>query len=182
MTTRRLPPVKGMWAIPVDINCSEPQKDFVMTEAKRILAKLGPDLNLPDFDAAQIPGEWQGVRRVPQEKAAKWTKEEQYAELANDTSDSPVVLYLHGGAYIVCSIETHRPLTARIAEGSNARLFAVEYRLAPQHPFPAALVDAILAYKYLIDPPPGALHTAVDPSKIVIAGDSAGVCFKLLHR
>ena len=62
-----------------------------------------------------------------------------------------------------------------MAKDSGGRVLAVQYRLAPQDEFPAALVDAVLAYKYLIDPPEGALHKPVDPSRIVIAGDSAGV-------
>ena len=175
MTSRPLPPVKGMWSIPVDIKCTESQKEFVESETRKVLAKLGPGIELPEAHIEDLHAEWQAVRRVPEEKSARWTREEQYAELATDMPDSPVILYLHGGAYIVCSIDTHRPLTAKLAEVSNARVFIVSYRLAPQHQFPAALLDAILAYKYLIDPPPGALHTAVDPKKIVIAGDSAGV-------
>lgn len=64
-----------------------------------------------------------------------------------------------------------------MARDAGGRVLAVQYRLAPQDEFPAALVDAVMAYKYLVDPPKGALHKAVDPSKIVIAGDSAGVRF-----
>ena len=177
--------MKGIWAIPVEVQCTDSQKKFVEAEAQKIITKLGPGMEIPETHAADLHAEWQGVKRVPDDKAARWTKEEQYAELETDTADSPVILYLHGGAFILCSIETHRSMTARLAEGSNARVFVVNYRLAPQHQFPAALIDAILCYKYLIDPPPGALHAAVDPSKIVIAGDSAGVypiTFRLNNR
>jgi acetyl esterase/lipase len=175
VTLRPTPPVKGIWAIPVEVTCTESQREFIQTEAWKIVHKLGPDMEPPEAQIVDLRAEWQGVKRVPDEKAVKWTKEEQYAELATSTTDGPVILYFHGGAYILGSIETHRAFTARLAQVTDARILVLNYRLAPQHQFPAALLDAILSYKYLIDPPPGALHTAVDPSKIVISGDSAGV-------
>jgi acetyl esterase/lipase len=75
------------------------------------------------------------------------------------------ILYLHGGAYVAMSARTHRSITSRLAAWSNARLFALDYRLAPEHPFPAALEDALAAYRALI-------ATGTLPSHIVIAGDS----------
>lgn len=78
-----------------------------------------------------------------------------------------VILYLHGGGYIICSLTTHRGMCARIARASGAHLLSVDYRLAPENPFPAALDDALTAYHHLLD----AGH---DPSHIVIGGDSAG--------
>jgi len=78
-----------------------------------------------------------------------------------------VILYLHGGGYVLGSISTHRAMIARIARASNARALAIEYRLAPEHPFPAAVEDATGAYKWL-------LAQGIKPAKIVIAGDSAG--------
>src|SRR5579863_294237 len=78
-----------------------------------------------------------------------------------------VILYLHGGGYVLGSINTHRAMIARIARASNARALAIDYRLAPEHPFPAAVDDAAGAYKWL-------LTQGYKPAKIVIAGDSAG--------
>ncbi|MDO8588353.1 MAG: alpha/beta hydrolase [Armatimonadota bacterium] len=78
-----------------------------------------------------------------------------------------VIVYLHGGGYVIGSINTHRALIARIARASKARALAIDYRLAPEHPFPAALDDATAAYRWLISN----RHPAC---KIVIAGDSAG--------
>ena len=78
-----------------------------------------------------------------------------------------VVLYLHGGAYILCSPQTHRNLTWRIAQASQSRLFAADYRLAPENPFPAAVEDAVAAYL-------GLLEQGYDPRHIAVAGDSAG--------
>src|SRR5271167_669962 len=78
-----------------------------------------------------------------------------------------VILYLHGGGYVIGSIKTHRAMISRIARASNARALAIDYRLAPEHPFPAAVEDTITAYRWL-------LAQGYKPSKIVVAGDSAG--------
>jgi acetyl esterase/lipase len=78
-----------------------------------------------------------------------------------------VVLYLHGGGYVMCSAASHRGLAARIAAAMGGRSLAIDYRLAPEHPFPAALDDAMTAYRWLLD-------EGTDPSRIVVAGDSAG--------
>ncbi|MGA9722418.1 MAG: alpha/beta hydrolase [Candidatus Binatus sp.] len=78
-----------------------------------------------------------------------------------------VILYLHGGGYVLGSINTHRAMISRIARASNARALAIDYRLAPEHPFPAAVEDTIASYRWL-------LAEGYQPGKIVIAGDSAG--------
>lgn len=78
-----------------------------------------------------------------------------------------VILYLHGGGYVSGSPATHRAITGHLAARCDARVFAADYRLAPEHPFPAALDDALAAYR-------GLLAEGTDPDDIVIAGDSAG--------
>lgn len=78
-----------------------------------------------------------------------------------------VLLYLHGGGYAVGSLRTHRALVSRLAYQNNLRALHIDYRLAPEHPFPAALEDSIHAYYWLVD-------QGYDPKQIVIAGDSAG--------
>jgi phosphinothricin tripeptide acetyl hydrolase len=78
-----------------------------------------------------------------------------------------VVLYLHGGGYVIGSPRSHRHLAAAIARAAGARALVPEYRLAPEHPFPAALDDALAAYRWLLD-------QGVAPARVVIAGDSAG--------
>ena len=77
------------------------------------------------------------------------------------------VLYLHGGGYVLGSIDTHRELAAQIAYRANARVLVVEYRLAPESPYPAGLNDASKAYRWLLD-------IGVTPGQIAFAGDSAG--------
>ncbi|KAN0066065.1 hypothetical protein ACQY0O_000158 [Thecaphora frezii] len=85
-----------------------------------------------------------------------------------------VMLYIHGGGYYFGSMSTHRYQVARFARKFGGRCFAPIYRKAPQYPWPCALQDCLAAYLFLIHPPPGAAHKAIDPKKLVIAGDSAG--------
>ena len=82
-------------------------------------------------------------------------------------ADAGVLLYLHGGGYALGSINTHRELIARLARAAKLRALALDYRLAPENPFPAALEDATAAYRWL-------LTEGYSPGEIFIAGDSAG--------
>ncbi|MFN0108019.1 MAG: alpha/beta hydrolase [Blastocatellia bacterium] len=86
---------------------------------------------------------------------------------ANGARDDSVLLYLHGGAYVFCSPRSHRHLVAALSEATNSVAFALDYRLAPEHPFPAAIEDSVEAYRWLLD-------QGFAPNRIVIAGDSAG--------
>lgn len=78
-----------------------------------------------------------------------------------------VVLYFHGGGYVVGAPVTHRAITGRLAKGLNTKVFALDYRLAPEHPCPAAIQDAITCWDWL-------LSQGYRPGNIVLAGDSAG--------
>lgn len=78
-----------------------------------------------------------------------------------------VVLYLHGGGYCSGSLNSHRGLAGRIALASGCAVVSLDYRLAPEHPLPAALDDALAAYHQLLD-------DGFSPAKLAIAGDSAG--------
>lgn len=79
-----------------------------------------------------------------------------------------IILYLHGGGYIFCSVHsTHKDLLWRLSQASKCRVIAVDYRLAPENPYPAALDDAVSIYRWLLDNGHKSQH-------IAIAGDSAG--------
>lgn len=82
-------------------------------------------------------------------------------------TDRPLILYFHGGGWVLGWYHTHRMLTARIAQAAGMPLLAVDYRLAPEHPFPAALDDCLAAYRWL-------LAEGWPPSRVLFAGDSAG--------
>jgi monoterpene epsilon-lactone hydrolase len=81
--------------------------------------------------------------------------------------DDRVVLYFHGGGYVVGSPPTWRCFAGRLSREANARVLNFDYRLAPEHPFPAAIDDAVAAYRWL-------LAEGFDPARIALGGDSAG--------
>ncbi|MSQ92004.1 MAG: alpha/beta hydrolase [Gammaproteobacteria bacterium] len=85
----------------------------------------------------------------------------------SDIATGSVILYLHGGAFMVESRAIHDPLLAAIGRAGGARGLMVDYRLAPENPFPAAVEDCYAAWNFL-------LSSGIDPGRIVIAGDSAG--------
>jgi len=84
-----------------------------------------------------------------------------------EAADERVIYCLHGGGYTLGSINTHREMISRISRAARARALAIDYRLAPENPFPAAVEDCTAAYRWL-------LSTGVDPARLVIVGDSAG--------
>ena len=90
----------------------------------------------------------------------EWLRSRYAAANAKTTA---AILYLHGGGYCVGSPATHRAITSHLAQASGLPVFAADYRLAPEHPFPAAIEDAVSAYRSLVYMGP-----------VVIAGDSAG--------
>jgi acetyl esterase/lipase len=83
------------------------------------------------------------------------------------TSSSPVLLYFHGGGYVIGSPLSHRHVTGRLALSSDACVLSVDYALAPEQPFPAAVADGVKAYRWLLDRG----HAA---DAIAVGGDSAG--------
>jgi acetyl esterase/lipase len=109
-------------------------------------APLPEGTTIEVVDAGGVPAEWVSVAGAP---------------------GDAVLLYLHGGGYCIGSINTHRGMAARLAEACRARALNLDYRLAPEHPHPAAVDDAVAAYRWLLD-------RGVAPAQIVLGGDSAG--------
>lgn len=104
------------------------------------------DTRIDSVDVDGIPAEWLAAPGVDVDR---------------------VLLYLHGGGYVIGSIATHRGLTAALSNAANCRVLALDYRLAPEHPYPAAVEDATKAYRWL-------LKQGIEANKITISGDSAG--------
>jgi acetyl esterase/lipase len=77
------------------------------------------------------------------------------------------ILHLHGGAFVSGSPATHRELVARISASAGVRVLSVDYRLAPEHPFPAAVEDTLVAYRWLLD-------QGCTPSHLILGGESSG--------
>lgn len=115
-------------------------------ESQRLVREwLTPEANVQQVSAGEVRGEW--VRASARQQAT--------------------IYYLHGGGYVACSPATHRSFTVRLSERAAARVFALDYRLAPEHRFPAAVEDAVAGYRWL-------LAQGIAPQEIVIGGDSAG--------
>src|SRR4051794_35737154 len=123
-----------------------------LAERREWLDGLGAAYKLPAdirIEAAEAGG-------VP----AEWTE-------APGAEPGHVILFLHGGGYVSGSIRSHRHMIAEAGRQARSRTLALGYRLAPEHPFPAALEDALAGYRFL-------LSSGFDPAAIVLAGESAG--------
>lgn len=105
----------------------------------------------------------------PDVRADKLTVGDMAAEWITSAavSATKTILYLHGGGYVVGSLDTHRDVAARLGRAAGCRVLLVDYRLAPEHPHPAAVDDAVTAYRWL-------LAQGSRPADLALAGDSAG--------
>ncbi len=137
-------PIDPLW---VRANMGKPQG------ARRLMARATGAL----FGTLEPIGSWPGGETVVCPSVA-----------SRSPGETTALLYLHGGGFIACSPETHRPLVGSLARRLGARAWVPQYRLAPEHPFPAALDDALGAYRHLLD------VEGVSPARLVVAGDSAG--------
>lgn len=94
-----------------------------------------------------------------------------YTPIDAEAGPMPCIIYFHGGTGVFCGIATHDGLCRLLANSSGCRVISIEYRLAPEHPFPAAIDDAMAVTPWIVD---HAEALAIDPSRVVVAGDSAG--------
>lgn len=110
------------------------------------MAPRASDVGSEVVDAGGVPAEWFSPDAADQDRA---------------------VMYVHGGGYVMGSVQSHRILLEYLARAVGCRVLALNYRLAPEAPFPAPVDDAVAAYRWL-------LAQGIAPNKIAIAGDSAG--------
>ena len=87
------------------------------------------------------------------------------------TSPGPLLVFIHGGGWIYGDLDTHDPVCRFLAERAGVRVLAVDYRLAPEHPFPAAYDDCARAYRWVVE---NAESLGADPARLAVGGDSAG--------
>lgn len=170
------PGIKGrMWVSKVGV--PRPQEDDLLAsvlEAVDSLKDEGAFYTKPSL--ADITAEWTGYRAdaSPSSPELKISEEEKYKEMLKEVKEPATVLYFHGGAHYLMDPSSHRPACSKLAKLTKGKVLSVRYRLAPQNPFPAALVDALLSYLYLLYPPAGSYHTLIEARHIVFSGDSAG--------
>jgi len=146
MPSEQLRAVIEMWRSgpdPAGLSFDERRANW---EEMATLSPVPPDVRCEPVDAGGVSAEW---------------------IIAPGAATDRVVLYLHGGGYVLGSISTHREVISRLSRAAGARALAIGYRLAPEHPFPAAVEDSTAAYRWV-------LESGVHPSRIVIAGESAG--------
>jgi epsilon-lactone hydrolase len=110
------------------------------------LFPLATDVLVEQADACGVPAEWASTP---------------------DVSSSEVILYLHGGGYVWGSLKSHRHLVSELGRAAMMRTLALDYRRAPEFPFPHALEDAVSGYRFLVG-------SGFKPRQIAVAGDSAG--------
>ena len=148
-------------------------RDILLAAVNRMNPPADPPLQARTPDIVPVEAEWTSYRSGAQSKdqLPPIPEREKYEELMKEVKSPVTVLYLHGGAYYLCDPSTHRPMTKRLAKLTGGRCYSIRYRLAPQNPFPAALLDALVSYLTLLYPPPNAFHESVDAKHIVFAGD-----------
>jgi len=122
------------------------EENRLRLEALAAYFKTNNEITCRPVDANQVPAEWIATPESLKER---------------------VILYLHGGSYNCGSIKSHRSIAADIANSAKANALIIDYRLAPEHPFPAAVEDTIAAYRWL-------LENRICPDQIIVAGDSCG--------
>jgi hypothetical protein len=129
------------------------------------------DIRIPEI--LPVEAEWTGYRAgvARTEKPPNVSEREKFDLMMKECTSPATILYFHGGAYYLCDPATHRAMTAKLAKMTGGRCYSVRYRLAPQHPFPSALLDALVSYLTLLYPPPGAFHEPVKPENIAFGGD-----------
>ncbi len=130
---------------------SRPRPNSVAERRERLDAlgnayRTAEDIHFQQASADGVPVEW---------------------SIAPGADASRVLLYLHGGGFSVGSIISHRAMVTETGRSAGVRTLAIDYRRTPEHPFPAALDDALQAYDWL-------LRQGVDPGRIALGGDSAG--------
>ncbi|QSZ30169.1 hypothetical protein DSL72_004689 [Monilinia vaccinii-corymbosi] len=123
-----------------------------------------------------VEAEWTGHRAgaTKDSKRLCMPESQHYTEMMKEVSAPTTILYMHGGAHWLLDPASYRVPLTKLARLTGGRVLSLRYRLAPQHPFPAALLDCLVAYLNLLFPPPDALHAPVPPEHIILSGDSAG--------
>jgi acetyl esterase len=98
-------------------------------------------------------------------------KYRRYRPLGVEAGSLPTLIYYHGGGFVIGNIETHDSTCRRLANKSRCQVISIDYRLSPEHPFPAPIDDGIAAFRHISD---NAAALGADPARLAVGGDSAG--------
>ncbi|KAF7589137.1 hypothetical protein BBP40_004742 [Aspergillus hancockii] len=175
-STLQDPGVKGgMWVSRVTVPAPpESALQDALFQAIQALGTGSEEYSKPSLQP--VTAEWTGHRanvstNTPEPRLSEVAR---YQCLMDETANDATLLYFHGGSYYLMDPCSHREAVAGYARRIGGRVLSVRYRLAPQNPFPSALLDALVVYLWLLYPPESAFHQPVPASHIVFAGDSAG--------
>jgi acetyl esterase len=94
-----------------------------------------------------------------------------YVPMVSGDGKLPTLIYYHGGGFVIGNLETHDSTCRRLANKSRCQVIAIDYRLSPEHPFPAPIDDGVAAFRHIRD---NAATFGADPARIAVGGDSAG--------
>ncbi len=130
------------------------------------LAGLRAATALPWYEAKLTEG-WRLRIAQPPEMPGEWIERESTSGVSAHGATPLALLHLHGGGYMFCTAHTYRPLATHLAAAVDATVFTPDYRLAPEHKFPAQIEDGVSAYRLL-------LARGFPPARVVVTGDSAG--------
>ncbi|KFY28291.1 hypothetical protein V493_03004 [Pseudogymnoascus sp. VKM F-4281 (FW-2241)] len=180
--TMRDPGIKGkMWVSKVTMPA--PSEDALLDLLVNTIDSLKQENELYSRPAlVPVEAEWTGYRADVADTAPEpsISEAEKYENMMKEVTTNVTLLYFHGGALYLMDPCTQRSTASKYGKITGGRVFSVRYRLAPQNPFPAALLDAFISYLSLLYPPAGALYKPVSASQIVFAGDSAGANISLV--
>jgi acetyl esterase len=132
-------------------------------------ARAALERSAPTLDLAAAPGVAAYDRPLPGPAGPRRARV--YAPRSAPASDAPGLVFFHGGGWVVGSIESHDGLCRALAARAGVKVVSVDYRLAPEHPFPAAVEDAIATTRWVLENAP---RVGLDASRIAVGGDSAG--------
>ncbi|KAI9683715.1 MAG: hypothetical protein M1822_005905 [Bathelium mastoideum] len=177
----RDPGVKGpVWVS--NISYEAPIEQDLRSILRDAISELGDkteEITIPSI--GKVKAQWTGWRADAAKIGAEssYTEKEKYDRLCKDAKNDKVIFNCYGGALMLHGPHVARATCTTLSQLTGARCYTVQYRLAPQNPFPAALLDIIHGYLTLLYPPAGSFHSPVSPSDIVFAGDSAGAYFAI---
>ncbi|PWY95177.1 alpha/beta-hydrolase [Aspergillus sclerotioniger CBS 115572] len=128
----------------------------------------------PPAPCASYKGEWIGVMKDGNAPSPDMSEHERFKAIEQNSPSDVTLFYLSGGAWFRAGPPGARPLIKQLCDRSGSRVFTFQYRLVPQYTLPTLLLDVLVAYLYLLSPPPGSFHKPIDPEKLILVGESGG--------